>query len=294
MIKLIRSLLLILLLTAPTLNVVFAKNKKSPDVRSAMAMVVHQNSDKVIYQKKAYTKTSIASLTKLMTAMVLIDSGINLDEKVKISKLDIDRLKWTGSRIPIGTKLTRLQLLSISLMSSDNRAASALSRSYPGGKKAFIRAMNVKALKLGMHNSRFEDPTGLDKRNISTAKDLVRMARAAYQYPLIRELSTNPRDTVKVGKYKQRLGFSNTNSLVRKGQWNIGLSKTGFIREAGRCLLMQTTINNEPVIIVLLDSYGKYTRIADAKRIRKWMENNATKSQALNELPGLIKLPSPS
>ena len=152
--------------------------------------------------------------------------------------------------------------------------------------------MNLKALKLGMHNSRFEDPTGLDKRNISTARDLVRMARAAYQYPLIRELSTNPKGNVKIGKRKQLLGFSNTNSLVRKGQWNIGLSKTGFIREAGRCLLMQTIINNEPVIIVLLDSYGKYTRIADAKRIRKWMEKNVNQSQASTQLQNKIMQPS--
>ena len=166
MLKSLIQFLLITFFLLPASNLVFAKNKKLPDVRSAMAMVVHQDSDKVIYQKKAYTKTSIASLTKLMTAMVIIDSGINLQEKVKISKLDIDRVKWTGSRIPIGTKLSRFQLLSISLMSSDNRAASALSRSYPGGKRAFIKAMNVKALKLGMHNSRFEDPTGLDKRNI--------------------------------------------------------------------------------------------------------------------------------
>jgi len=290
--KFLKNILLILLFITSTSNLVFAKNKKSPDVRSAMAMVVHQESDKVIYQKKAYTKTSIASLTKLMTAMVLIDSGINLEDKVKISKLDIDRLKWTGSRIPIGTKLTRRQLLSISLMSSDNRAASALSRSYPGGKRAFIKAMNVKALKLGMHNSVFADPTGLDKRNISTARDLVRMARAAYQYPIIRELSTNPKGNVKIGKRKYTLGFANTNSLVRKGQWDIGLSKTGFIREAGRCLLMQTTINNEPVIMVLLDSYGKYTRIADAKRIRKWMEKNAKQSKAFLKLPYNFRQPS--
>ncbi len=292
MLKSLIQFLLITFFLLPTSNLVFAKNKKLPDVRSAMAMVVHQDSDKVIYQKKAYTKTSIASLTKLMTAMVIIDSGINLQEKVKISKLDIDRLKWTGSRIPIGTKLSRFQLLSISLMSSDNRAASALSRSYPGGKRAFIKAMNVKALKLGMHNSRFEDPTGLDKRNISTARDLVRMARAAYQYPLIRELSTNPKGNVKIGKRKRLLGFSNTNSLVRKGQWNIGLSKTGFIREAGRCLLMQTIINKEPVIIVLLDSYGKYTRIADAKRIRKWMEKNINQSRASTQFKNIIMQPS--
>ena len=261
----------------PTLSpaeIFYAKKSSKLIVRSSKAMVVNQDSGRVIYQKNAYSSASIASLTKLMTAMVIIDSGIDLNVKVKISKQDIDKLKWTGSRIPIGTKLSRLQLLKISLMSSDNRAASALSRSYPSGKKGFIKAMNIKALQLGMHNSKFKDPTGLDKRNISTARDLVRMVGAAYQYPLIRELTTTISGKVRVGRKKQSIGFKNTNSLVRKGQWNIGLSKTGFIREAGRCLVMQTVINNEAVIMVLLNSYGKYTRIADAKRIKRWMEES--------------------
>ena len=260
--------------TLSTTEIFYAKKSSKLIVRSSKVMVVNQDSGRVIYQKNAYSTASIASLTKLMTAMVIIDSGIDLNVKVKISKQDIDRLKWTGSRIPIGTKLSRLQLLKISLMSSDNRAASALSRSYPSGKKGFIKAMNIKALQLGMHNSKFKDPTGLDKRNISTARDLVRMVGAAYQYPLIRKLTTIVSEKVRVGRKKQSIGFKNTNSLVRKGQWNIGLSKTGFIREAGRCLVMQTVINNEAVIMVLLDSYGKYTRIADAKRIRRWMEES--------------------
>ena len=255
-------------------EIFYAKKSSKLIVRSSKAMVVNQDSGRVIYQKNAYSSASIASLTKLMTAMVIIDSGIDLNVKVKISKQDIDKLKWTGSRIPIGTKLSRLQLLKISLMSSDNRAASALSRSYPSGKKGFIKAMNIKALQLGMHNSKFKDPTGLDKRNISTARDLVRMVGAAYQYPLIRELTTTVSGKVRVGRKKQSIGFKNTNSLVRKGQWNIGLSKTGFIRKAGRCLVMQTVINNEAVIMVLLNSYGKYTRIADAKRIKRWMEES--------------------
>ena len=267
--------------------------KKSPKliVRSSKVMVVNQDSGKVIYQKNAYSKAPIASLTKLMTAMVIIDSGIDLNAKVKISKLDIDRLKWTGSRITIGTKLSRFQLLKISLMSSDNRAASALSRSYPSGKNGFIKAMNIKALQLGMHNSKFKDPTGLDKRNISTARDLVRMVGAAYQYPLIRKMTTTVSGKVRVGRKKQSIGFMNTNSLVRKGQWNIGLSKTGFIREAGRCLVMQTVINNQAVIMVLLNSYGKYTRIADAKRIRRWMEESLTIKNKLTKNP-VIKLVS--
>ena len=289
--KITRNFLLIFLLSLTAFSFSYAKDQRLPEVRSSMAMVVNQNTDKVIYQKKAYTQTSIASLTKLMTAMVILDSGIDLNEKVAISKHDIDRLKWTGSRLTIGTKLTRLELLSVALMASDNRAASALSRSYPAGKKAFIRAMNIKALQLGMHNSKFADPTGLDKRNISTARDLVRMTRAAYQYPLIRDLSTNPNGNVKVGKKRQSIGFSNTNSLVRKGQWDIGLSKTGFIREAGRCLVMQTVINNEPVSIVLLDSFGKYTRVADAKRIKTWMEKEAKINKVTN-LKNSTKQPS--
>ena len=161
-------------------------------------------------------------------------------------------------------------------MSSDNRAASALARSYPSGKKGFIKAMNIKALQVGMHNSKFQDPTGLDKRNISTARDLVRMVEAAYQYPLIREMTTTVSGKIRVGRKKQTIGFMNTNSLVRKGNWEIGLSKTGFIREAGRCLVMQTKINDQSVIMILLNSYGKYTRIADARRIRSWMEKKLT------------------
>jgi len=254
------------------LPAVYAKKSSILKVRSSKVMVVNQESGEVIYQKNAYSKGSIASLTKLMTAMVIIDSGLDLNKKIRISKLDIDKLKGTGSRLTIGTKLSLIELLKIALMSSDNRAASALSRFYPSGKKGFIRAMNVKALQLGMHNSKFKDPTGLDKRNISTARDLVRMVSAAYQYPLIRKMTTTASGKVRVGRKRQTIGFMNTNSLVRKGIWDIGLSKTGFIREAGRCLVMQTNISGQPIIMVLLNSYGKYTRIADAKRIRKWME----------------------
>jgi len=263
------------------INFQVAKKSSGLKVRSSKVMVVNHESGEVIYQKNAYAKASIASLTKLMTAMVMIDSGINLNEKIKISKLDIDKLKWTGSRLPVGTRLSRLALLKISLMSSDNRAASALSRSYPSGKRGFIKAMNIKALQIGMHNSKFKDPTGLDKRNISTARDLVRMVGAAYQYPLIREMTTTASGKVRVGRNKKTIGFMNTNSLVRKGNWVIGLSKTGFIREAGRCLVMQTKINGQSVIMVLLNSYGKYTRIADAKRIRNWMEKKSITTNKL-------------
>ena len=249
----------------------YVKNSKSLKVRSLKAIVVNQNTGEVIYEKKADAKASIASLTKLMTAMVVLDSGMDLNKKIILTKADIDRVKRTTSRLPIGAKLSRYELLKAALISSDNRAAFALSRSYPSGRKGFINAMNVKAIQLGMQNSQFRDPTGLDKRNISTANDLLKLVRAAYQYSLIRELTTTPSENIKMGKKSNSINFNNTNPLVRKGGWNIGLSKTGFIRESGRCLVLQTVIDDEPIIIVLLNSYGKLTRFADVKRIRNWM-----------------------
>lgn len=252
----------------------YAKNSNLPDVRSAKAIVVNQKTGEVIYEKSAGSVSSIASLTKLMTAMVILDSGVNLDQEIKITKADIDRIKRTGSRIPIGSKLTRYELLEFALMASDNRAASALSRSYPTGRQGLVDAMNVKAKKLGMFSTNFRDPTGLHKGNTSTAIDLVKMAQAAYQYPLIRKMTTEPQGEINYGKRNYKIGFVNTNRLVRKGIWDIGLSKTGFIRESGRCLIMQTIVNNEPVIMVFLNSYGKLTRFADAKRVKKWMEKN--------------------
>ena len=249
----------------------YVKNSKSLKVRSLKAIVVNQDSGEVIYQKNADSKASIASLTKLMTAMVVLDSGSDLSKKIKITKADIDRVKKTTSRLPIGTELSRYELLKAALISSDNRAAFALSRSYPSGRKGFINAMNVKAIQLDMQKSQFRDPTGLDKGNISTAKDLLKLVRAAYQYSLIRELTTSPSENIKIGKRRSGINFNNTNPLVRKGVWDIGLSKTGFIRESGRCLVLQTVINEEPIIIILLNSYGKLTRFADVKRIKNWM-----------------------
>ena len=256
---------------SPKTPSLYAKNSKSLKVRSLKAIVVNQNTGEVIFEKKADAKASIASLTKLMTAMVVLDSGMDLNKKITLTKADIDRVKRTTSRLPIGAKLSRYELLKAALISSDNRAAFALSRSYPSGRKGFINAMNVKAIQLGMQNSQFQDPTGLDKRNISTAKDLLKLVRAAYQYSVIRKLTTSPSESIKIGKKKNSIGFNNTNPLVRRGIWDIGLSKTGFIREAGRCLVLQTVIDGEPIIIVLLNSYGKLTRFADVKRIRKWM-----------------------
>jgi D-alanyl-D-alanine endopeptidase (penicillin-binding protein 7) len=280
----LRSILLVLFLLSSLTHLTFAKdlvsaknpslyvkNSKSLKVRSLKAIVVNQNTGEVIYEKKADARASIASLTKLMTAMVVLDSGMDLNKKITLTKADIDRVKRTTSRLPIGAKLSRYELLKAALISSDNRAAFALSRSYPSGRKGFINAMNVKAIQLGMQNSQFRDPTGLDKRNISTAKDLLKLVRAAYQYSVIRELTTTPSESIKISNKRNSIGFNNTNPLVRKGVWDIGLSKTGFIREAGRCLVLQTVIDGEPIIIVLLNSYGKLTRFADVKRIRTWM-----------------------
>ena len=249
----------------------YAKNSKSLKVRSLKAIVVNQKTGEVIYEKNADAKASIASLTKLMTAMVVLDSGLDLNEIITLTKADIDRIKRTTSRLPIGSKLSRYELLKAELISSDNRAAFALSRSYPSGRKGFISAMNVKAIQLGMQKSQFRDPTGLDKRNISTAKDLLKLARAAYQYSVIRELTTTASENIKISKKRNSIGFNNTNPLVKKDEWDIGLSKTGFIRESGRCLVVQTIIDDQPIIIVLLNSYGKLTRFADVKRIRNWM-----------------------
>lgn len=251
----------------------YSKYYSQLTVKSPKAIVYDAESGDIIYQKKANEKSSIASLTKLMTAMVIIDSNLDLDKKVTITKNDFDKIKGTTSRLWLGSELSRKELLSIALIASDNRAASAISNSYPGGKKAFVQAMNVKAKQLGMDDTLFADPTGLDKNNISTAIDLVKMTQAAQQYPLIRELSTLSYYEAHIKNKKIKLNYNNTNLLVRQGLWNIDISKTGYIREAGKCLIMQTTVMDKPIIMVFLKSYGKYTRTADAKRVKKWLES---------------------
>jgi D-alanyl-D-alanine endopeptidase (penicillin-binding protein 7) len=251
----------------------YSKYYSQLTVKSPKAIIYDAESDDIIYQKKANEKSSIASLTKLMTAMVLIDSNLDLDKKVTITKSDFDKIKGTTSRLWLGSELSRKELLSIALIASDNRAASAISNSYPGGKKAFVQAMNVKAKQLGMDDTSFADPTGLDKNNISTAIDLVKMTQAAQQYPLIRELSTSSYYEAHIKNKKIKLNYNNTNLLVRQGLWDIDISKTGYIREAGKCLIMQTKVMDKPIIMVFLKSYGKYTRTADAKRVRKWLES---------------------
>lgn len=241
-------------------------------LRSNAAMVLDQSTGAVLYEKNAEAVVPIASITKLMMAVVALDIEPDLDEVLQIDRDDIDTLKGTHSRLRVGSKLSREDMLRLALMSSENRAAFALSRYYPGGRAGFIAAMNRKAQMLGMLDTYFEDPTGLSPANVSSARDLARLVSVAQQYPLIRQFTTMAGYEVTMGK--QRLAFSNTNALVRNANssWDIGLSKTGFINEAGRCLVMQAWLNNRPTIIVLLDSLGKMTRIGDANRIRQWME----------------------
>lgn len=239
-------------------------------VASSAALVVEQGGAEPIYQKNAEAVVPIASITKLMTAMVLLDSVPNLQGLITISDDDVDYLRGSRSRLHIGSVLSREDALLLSLMSSENRATHALARHYPGGLSAFIAAMNRKAIDLGMLHTRFEDPTGLSSNNVSTAKDLAKMVVAAHRYPLIRELSTTGEAKVEVSG--RLLDYRNTNQLVKSNAWDIGLSKTGFIHEAGKCLVMQARLAEKPVVIVLLDSQGKLTRIGDANRIKRWME----------------------
>lgn len=248
---------------------------------SSKALIVNQNTGETIYAKSTNTPTPIASVTKLMTAMVMLDQHLPMDELISVGEGDVDLLKGTSSRLRVGTTLPRQDMLQLALMSSENRAASALARTSPIGMTAFVAAMNRKAVELGMTNSRFVDPTGLNSENVSTAEDLVKMVKAAYQYPEIRAASTSTEREISVAGSRRPQEFRNTNILVRNGSWDIGLSKTGYINEAGRCLVMQAQIADQPLIIVLLDSWGKYTRIGDAQRIRKWIESSTGSRRSL-------------
>jgi serine-type D-Ala-D-Ala endopeptidase (penicillin-binding protein 7) len=239
---------------------------------SANVLVLDAEDGHRVYAKAADEVTPIASLTKLMTAMVVLDGNPSLDDPVAVDMDDFDYLKGSHSRLRMGTTLSRGEMLRLALMSSENRAASSLARHYPGGNVAFIAAMNAKAAALGMTRTRFEDPTGLSPNNVSTANDLATMVRAAAEYPLIRDYTTTPAHFVEVQPSGQVLGFNNSNALVKNVAWDIQLQKTGYIREAGRCVVMLATIASRPMVIVLLDSFGKYTRLGDAQRVKHWLE----------------------
>ena len=244
-----------------------------PVLGSSAFYVINQRTGEVLLERNATEVLPIASITKLMTAMVVLDAGLGLSEPIVINEADIDQLKGTGSRLALGTTLSREEMLQLALMSSENRAASSLARHYPGGEEAFVEAMNVKARLLGLWNTRFHDSTGLNPANVSSPRDLAKLVAASASYPLIREFSTAHERYVPV--HGRMLRFGNTNSLVRSPEWTISVSKTGYISEAGRCLVMQTWLHQQPVVMVLMDSTGRYTRTADAKRVRKWLEQAA-------------------
>jgi len=242
----------------------------SPNLRSASALVINAEGQ-VIYGKDIDTVRPIASITKLMTVMVILDSGLDLNEKISVTKDDRDLVQLTGSRLEYGASLPRREMIMLAIMSSENRAATALGRNFPGGKTAFVAAMNEKAAELGMTNSHFADPAGLNVENQSTARDLVKMVTAAQTYALIKKASTTTH--IEVHPYAKRgpLVYNNTNRLLKNKTWDIALSKTGYINESGRCLVMQANIEGEWVSIVLLNSFGKLTPFGDSNRLRQWM-----------------------
>ncbi len=249
------------------------------NLKSTAVLVLDQSGQQVLYAKNVDAVVPIASLTKLMTALVVLEAGLPLDESIVISAEDVDDLKHTRSRLKVGTVLQRGDLLKLALMASENRAAAALARAYPGGTRSFVAAMNRKAMELGMRRTRFVDGTGLSSENVSTAQDLARLAAAAYRQALIRVYTTDVAHTIELADGRQ-LHYSNSNRLIRNAGWEIGMSKTGYINEAGRCLVMQAKIATTPVIIVLLDSWGRLTRIGDANRIKKWIETRSSRRPA--------------
>ena len=242
------------------------------DLKSSVALVVDQDTHEVLFSKNDRAVLPIASLTKLMTGLIVTEAKLPMTEMIVISQDDVDTEKGSRSRLKVGTELSRGELLHLALMSSENRAAHALGRTYPGGLAAFVGLMNARAQSLGMKDTRYVEPTGLSSNNQSSAKDLATLVAAAYTDPKLRELSTSPGHEVEVGN--RTLQFNNTNRLVKSPSWEIGLQKTGYISEAGQCLVMQTKIAGRKLIMVFLDSAGKFSRLADAERVRRWIESS--------------------
>ena len=244
-----------------------------PGLRSASALIVDDNGN-ILYGKDIDTVRSVASITKLMTAIVVLDSDLDLDQRIRITREDRDLIKLTGSRLDYGATLSRRELLLLALMSSENRAANALGRANPAGLDQFVDSMNAKARELGMVDSYFADPAGLKPENVATAKDLALLITAADQYPLIKQATTTTRHQVRPYAKRGPLNYVNTNRLLRNSKWDIQLSKTGYINEAGRCLVMRANIEGEPVSIVLLNSFGKLTPFGDSNRVRNWLSRS--------------------
>lgn len=252
-------------------------------IKSGAALVIDQDSGELLFGKNEDQVLPIASITKLMTAIVILESGVPLSDPVTIERADIDRYKGSRSSLSVGMEFTRSDLLKLALMASENRAASALARTFPGGKEVFVDAMNRKAQLLGMSETRFVDATGLHPTNVATAEDLAILVAAAHEHPVIREYTTAESFSAEVQNSRRYrvLRFVNSNRLVRSASWEIGLSKTGYISEAGRCLVMQARIADRPLIIVLLDSWGKLTRIGDANRIKRWLESDLARRDSV-------------
>jgi D-alanyl-D-alanine endopeptidase (penicillin-binding protein 7) len=240
------------------------------ELRSNVAYVIDQTSSEVLFEKNPAVALPIASITKLMTGLLVVEAQQDLNEVLTITEADVDRHKFTSSRLPVGARMTRGNLLHIALMSSENRAAAALGRNYPGGIQAFVEAMNAKAHELGMNDTHYVDSSGLSSQNVSSARDLAKLVKVAHEEPLLRQYTTDPQYVVEASG--RALQYHNTNYLVASPDWNIGLQKTGFINEAGRCLVMQAMIQGRNVIMVFLDSKGKQSRTADAGRMRRWLE----------------------
>ena len=259
--------------------------KQDPlDLKSSVALVVDQDTREVLFSKNDKAVLPIASLTKLMTGLLISEAKLPMDEMITISQEDVDTEKGSSSRLMVGTTLSRGELLHLALMSSENRAAHALGRTYPGGLQTFVGLMNAKAQTIGMIDTKYEEPTGLSSRNQSSAQDLATLVNTAYKDPVLRELSTSPGHQVEVGK--RTLQYNNTNRLVKNPSWEIGLQKTGYISEAGQCLVMQAKIAGRKLIMVFLDSAGKLSRLGDAERVRRWVENNASLSASAQQVGG--------
>ena len=257
------------------------------NLRSHAALVFDERDNEVIMEQNAQDVVPVASLSKLMTAMVVLDAGLDMEEAITISKEDKDRIRYSRSRLRKGMQFSRNDLLLISLVASENRAALALGRTFPGGMEAFVTAMNEKAKELELTQTRFSDPAGLGNENVSTAHELMKLVKAASDYPVIRDFSTQTKQTITNLKNGREVEFGNTNRLVKRDSWDVTLSKTGYTSKAGNCLVMQTEINDRPVIIVLLESWGKLTKYGDSNRIKKWL----TKTESLiskNQVVGTL------
>lgn len=244
------------------------------DLNSSVALVVDQQTNEVLFSKNDAAVLPIASLTKLMTGLVVTDANLSLDEQITITTEDIDTLKGSRSRLAVGTTLTRREMMHLALMSSENRAAHALGRTFPGGLDQFVRLMNAKAREIGMRDTHYVDPTGLSSQNQSSARDLATLVSVAYHRPILRSLSTSPSHQLELGT--RTLEFRNSNGLIRDPEWDIGLQKTGYITEAGRCLVMQARVAGRQLIMVFLDATGKLGRAQDAERVKRWVEAQST------------------